>query len=291
MGFSKIVKNKAYFKRFQVQFRRRRQGKTDYGQRRALVIQDKNKYNVKKVRFVVRMTNTDIVAQFVKATIEGDLVLTAAYAHELPKYGMPVGLTSYAAAYAVGLLAGRRLMQKYRLSQIYKGNTKIGDDYIVAPKEGENRPFYAFLDVGLRRTTNGSRVFAALKGAVDAGIEIPHSASKWVGYDSEAKDLDSQTFRKRLLNGHVGDYMKRLSTEDNAAYNKRFSQYIKNGIKPDEVESSWLKVHKAIRADPSFVKSEKKQPAKHKEVNPQKRRTLAERKAAVQKALAALANK
>ena len=42
LGFQvyvKVVKNKAYFKRFQVKFRRRREGKTDYYARKRLVIQ------------------------------------------------------------------------------------------------------------------------------------------------------------------------------------------------------------------------------------------------------------
>jgi len=43
MGFVKIVKNKAYFKRFQVKFKRRRECKTDYAARKRLILQDKNK--------------------------------------------------------------------------------------------------------------------------------------------------------------------------------------------------------------------------------------------------------
>jgi hypothetical protein len=50
MPFVKVVKNKAYFKRFQVKFRRRREGKTDYFARKRLVVQDKNKYNTPKYR-------------------------------------------------------------------------------------------------------------------------------------------------------------------------------------------------------------------------------------------------
>lgn len=42
-------------------------------------------------------TNKDIVAQIVSANITGDIVLAAAYAHELPHYGLEVGLTNYAA--------------------------------------------------------------------------------------------------------------------------------------------------------------------------------------------------
>jgi ribosomal protein L18 len=49
MPFVKVQKNKAYFSRFQVKFRRRREGKTDYRQRKRLVCQDKNKYQVRSV--------------------------------------------------------------------------------------------------------------------------------------------------------------------------------------------------------------------------------------------------
>ncbi|XP_078497769.1 large ribosomal subunit protein uL18B-like isoform X2 [Lissotriton helveticus] len=63
MGFVKVVKSKAYFKRYQVKFRRRREGKTDYYARKRLVIQDKNKYNTPKYRLIVRITNRDIISQ------------------------------------------------------------------------------------------------------------------------------------------------------------------------------------------------------------------------------------
>uniref|UniRef100_A0A2K6NWQ0 Large ribosomal subunit protein uL18 n=1 Tax=Rhinopithecus roxellana TaxID=61622 RepID=A0A2K6NWQ0_RHIRO len=88
MGFVKVVKNKAYFKRYQ--------GKTDYYAHKLLVIQYKNKYNTPKYRMIVRVTNRDIICQIAYA-------LCAAYAHELPKYGGKVGLTNYAAAYCTGL--------------------------------------------------------------------------------------------------------------------------------------------------------------------------------------------
>uniref|UniRef100_A0A8R7P2V5 Uncharacterized protein n=1 Tax=Triticum urartu TaxID=4572 RepID=A0A8R7P2V5_TRIUA len=59
--------------------------------------QDKDKYNTPKYRFVVRFTNKDVTAQIVYATIAGDVVMAAAYSHELPCYGLEVGLTNYAA--------------------------------------------------------------------------------------------------------------------------------------------------------------------------------------------------
>ncbi|KAG7277292.1 hypothetical protein CRUP_036961, partial [Coryphaenoides rupestris] len=107
-GFVKVVKNKAYFKRYQVKFRRRREGKTDFFARKRLVIQDKNKYNTPKYRMIVRFSNRDIVCQIAYAKIEGDMIVCAAYSHELPKYGITVGLTNYAAAYCTGLLLARR---------------------------------------------------------------------------------------------------------------------------------------------------------------------------------------
>ena len=107
--FVKVVKSKAYFKRFQVKFRRRREGKTDYYARKRLVVQDKNKYNTPKYRMIVRMSNKDITCQIAYARLEGDRVVAAAYSHELPRYGVKVGLTNYAAAYCTGLLLARRV--------------------------------------------------------------------------------------------------------------------------------------------------------------------------------------
>lgn len=50
-----------------------------------------------------------IVLQIAYAKIEGDMIVCAAYSHELPKYGVSVGLTNYAAAYCTGLLLARRV--------------------------------------------------------------------------------------------------------------------------------------------------------------------------------------
>jgi large subunit ribosomal protein L5e len=134
MAFVKVLKTRSYFKRFQVQFRRRRDGKTDYYARRRLIIQDRNKYNTPKYRMVVRFSNRDITAQIVSAHLEGDRVLCAAYAHELSKYGLPkdVGVTNYAAAYATGLLLARRTLATLKMADQYKGVAKAdGKEYVV----------------------------------------------------------------------------------------------------------------------------------------------------------------
>uniref|UniRef100_A0A672J7X5 60S ribosomal protein L5-like n=1 Tax=Salarias fasciatus TaxID=181472 RepID=A0A672J7X5_SALFA len=103
---------KAYFKRYQVKFRRRREGKTDFFARKRLVVQDKNKYNTPKYRMIVRLSNRDICCQIAYAKIEGDHIVCAAYSHELPKYGIMVGLTNYAAAYCTGLLLVEEMYKK-----------------------------------------------------------------------------------------------------------------------------------------------------------------------------------
>ncbi len=123
MGFVKVVRDKSYFKRYQVKYRRRREGKTDYQARRRLTLQDKNKYNTPKYRFVVRFTNKDVICQIIYATIKGDRVLAAARAQELKdaRFGLTVGLTNYAAAYCTGLLLARRLLKKLGLDQKYEG--------------------------------------------------------------------------------------------------------------------------------------------------------------------------
>ncbi|XP_058034459.1 large ribosomal subunit protein uL18 isoform X2 [Ahaetulla prasina] len=181
MGFVKVVKNKAYFKRYQVKFRRRREGKTDYYARKRLVIQDKNKYNTPKYRMIVRVTNRDIICQIAYARIEGDMIVCAAYAHELPKYGVKVGLTNYAAAYCTGLLMARRLLNKFGLDKIYEGQVEVtGDEYNVESVDGQPGAFTCYLDAGLARTTTGNKVFGALKGAVDGGLSIPHRWKKCI---------------------------------------------------------------------------------------------------------------
>eukprot|EP00959_Pyramimonas_sp_CCMP1952_P455117 9471040-Pyramimonas_sp.AAC.1 len=63
--------------------------------------------------------------QVIRATIAGDIVESSAYSHELPKYGLKVGLTNYAAAYCVGLLIARRTLKKFGLDEEYKGLEEV----------------------------------------------------------------------------------------------------------------------------------------------------------------------
>jgi large subunit ribosomal protein L5e len=283
----KTQKTNAYFKRFQVKFKRRRAGKTDYRARIRLINQDKNKYNTPKYRFVVRFTNKDITAQIVSASIAGDMVLAAAYSHELPRYGLEVGLTNYAAAYCTGLLLARRVLKLRDLDQEYEGNVEAtGEDFSVEPAD-ERRPFRALLDVGLVRTTTGNRVFGALKGALDGGLDIPHSEKRFAGFKKDEKQLDAEVHRKYIYGGHVAEYMRTLEDEEPEKYNAHFSDYIKKGIKADDMEALYKKVHAAIRADPTMAKSTKQPPKEHKRYNP-KKLTYEQRKASLVERLNAL---
>jgi len=254
MAFVKVVKNKSYFRRFQVQYRRRREAKTDYYARKRLILQDKNKYKTPKYRLVVRVTNRDIITQIVAADLTHDVVLAAAYAHELPRYGIKLGLTNYAAAYATGLLLARRVNKKFNLS--YEGQTKAdGEDYYVEASEedGAAKPFKALLDVGLARTTSGARVFGVLKGATDGGIDVPHNDHRFPGSKREGSEwtTSAETHRKYIFGGHIAEYMKALQEENEEAYNTQFKRYVEQNISPDSFESLYTKAHAAIRADPT----------------------------------------
>ncbi|KAJ7395306.1 60S ribosomal protein L5 [Pitangus sulphuratus] len=235
-------------------------GKTDYYARKRLVIQDKNKYNTPKYRMIVRVTNRDIICQIAYARIEGDMIVCAAYAHELPKYGVKVGLTNYAAAYCTGLLLARRLLNKFGLDKIYEGQVEVtGDEYNVESVDGKPGAFTCYLDAGLARTTTGNKVFGALKGAVDGGLSIPHSTKRFPGYDSESKEFNAEVHRKHIMGQNVADYMRYLMEEDEDAYKKQFSQYIKNNVTPDGMEEMYKKAHAAIRDNPVHEKKPKRE--------------------------------
>ncbi|XP_075226260.1 ribosomal protein L5 [Lycorma delicatula] len=278
MGFVKVVKNKQYFKRFQVKFKRRREGKTDYYARKRLIVQDKNKYNTPKYRLIVRLSNKDITCQVAYSRIEGDKIVCAAYSHELPKYGIKVGLTNYASAYCTGLLLARRLLKKLGLDTLYTGTIEVtGEEYNVEALDEGPGAFKCYLDVGLMKTSTGARVFGAMKGAVDGGLNIPHSVKRFPGYDSESKNFNAEVHRKHIFGLHVSEYMQQLAEGDDEAYKKQFSQFIKNGIQPESIEEIYKKAHEAIRADPTRKPKERTKPPVKKRWN-RKKLSLSERK-------------
>jgi large subunit ribosomal protein L5e len=84
---------------------------------------------------------------------------------------------------------------------------------------------------------------------------IPHSDSRFPGYDIETKELDAETLRKYIFGGHVAEYMETLADDDEERYKTLFSGYIDDGIEADGLEELYQDAHKQIREDP-FKKDE-----------------------------------
>lgn len=124
-----------------VKFKRRREEKTDYNKRLGLL-------KSKKTRVVVRKSLSNIIVQFVNYETSGDKTLVTASSMELKKMGYK-STGNIPAAYLTGLLAGKKAKDK-----------KVTE---------------AVLDLGIQIKTKGSRLYAALKGVLDAGINVPHS--------------------------------------------------------------------------------------------------------------------
>lgn len=185
-----------------VPHRRRRELKTDYRKRLTLL-------RGGKPRLVVRKSVKNMVCQIVEYQASGDRTILTADSKELAKFGWQGGTGNIPAAYLTGLLCGVRAKKK-----------KAKD---------------AILDMGLYGSTKGNRIYAALKGAVDGGLEVPHSEK--ILPDDE-----------RLKGGHIAAYAEHLKKENAAGYKKMFSGYSKAKIAPeslpkhfDEVKAKILK--------------------------------------------------
>ena len=142
------------------------------------------------------------------------------------------------------------------------GGSKDEDVITLDEVDEDKRPFRALLDVGCRATTTGCRIFGALKGAADGGLDVPHSEKRFPGYDRDAKEYDAEMHRERIFGGHVGEYMEYLEEEDNTKYKEQFASYLEAEIEPDGLEDLYEEVHAAIREDPA--------PAEKKEFTPDK---------------------
>jgi len=217
---------------YRVAFRRRREGKTDYQMRKALVTS-------KRPRLVVRGSLRHLSAQIVDAKTTGDKVIVAAHSRELAKtYGWRSNCGNLPAAYLTGLLCGYR-----------------------ATTEGVKE---AVLDIGLQTPSKGARVFATLKGVLDAGVSIP--------YDKEKLPTE-----ERLSGQHIADYAKSLSGNPDV-YHKRFSENLSKGLNPEQTPEHFSSVKEKIVS--SF---EKEKPLKVKEKKPPVKEEKVRRAAARQR--------
>lgn len=181
-------------------------------------------------------------------------------------------MKNYAAAYATGLLLARRLLTQLNLHEVYKGNeepngevvsTKVeGRTYFVDEVDDDKKPFRAFLDVGIRNTAVGARIFGALKGACDGGLDIPHNNKRFPGYTRDTKQYDADTHKGRIFGEHVAEYMREMEEDDEENYKKHFARYNDEDIGADDLEELYEKVHASIREDPSRDEKDKFVPDK-----------------------------
>jgi len=181
---------------YRVLFRRRREGKTDYYLRMKLLRSG-------KPRLVIRKTLNGIIVQVINAKFEGDQVIASAFSKELRKKGWLGGSGNTPSAYLTGYLAG-----------------------LKASKKGVKE---AVLDLGLGSPTSGSRIFAALKGIIDAGVSVNHDKSI----------LPSE---ERIRGEHIANYAKALSQSNPESYQKKFSDYLKKGLDPQRLPKHFSEV-------------------------------------------------
>ncbi|BCU70656.1 50S ribosomal protein L18 [Stygiolobus caldivivus] len=186
---------------YKVKFRRRREGKTNYYRRYVYVVND-------VIRFVPRITNEYVIVSIAKFNPKGDEMLAVAHSIELAKkFGWKGDTNNTPAVYLTGYLAGLRAL-------------KAGVKNVAA-------------DIGLFVPVKGGRVFAAIKGGIDAGLEIP------IG---ELGDIDD-----RIKGQHIAEYAKKLQSENPDLYKKLFSRYLSRGLSPENLPQHFEEVLKKIK--------------------------------------------
>jgi len=168
---------------YEVKFRRRRQN-TDYKKRLALL-----KGN--KPRLVIRKSNKTITAQLIEYKKEGDKILSHTNSNELKKFGWKLNTKNIPSAYLTGFLCA-----------VKAKNVKE-----------------AVLDIGRHTPVHGSIVFAALKGAIDAKLNIPFE--------------ETALPKEEKINGKTIE--KYLSSIDEEKYKKQFAEYEKKGIEKNKI--------------------------------------------------------
>ncbi len=183
-----------------VHYRRKRSGKTDYKQRINLLKSG-------KPRMVVRPSVNKILIQIITYEEKGDKVLASATSKELEKLGWNASLSNTPAAYLTGMLIAKKAADK-----------KIGE---------------CIFDIGLIRSVKGSKVFAALKGAVDNGLNVPMT-------EKVVPD------EKRISGKHIEEYAKKLKQENKEKYEKQFSGYLKAGVSPENISKIFDDTKKRI---------------------------------------------
>jgi len=195
--------------RYRVPFRRRRERKTDYRLRKGLILAE-------LPRLVARGSSKHMIVQFIEARIDGDHTLVSSHSSELLKsYGWKGSCSNLPAAYLTGFLCGLKAI-----------NSEVKS---------------AVLDIGLRRSSKGARVFAVLKGALDAGVEVPNDPI--VLPDDE-----------RVAGQHLVEYANLLFSSPEI-YERRFSKYLSQNLDPRKITDHFFNVKNNIISSFKDVKA------------------------------------
>jgi large subunit ribosomal protein L18 len=173
---------------FTVPFRRKRLGRTYYKRRLKILLS--NRY-----RIVVRKSLKNLQASIIKYDAKGDNVIFTISSKTLSKYGWKGDNGNLPSAYLVGLIAGKKAIEK-----------GIKD---------------AVLDLGFNNSVKGSRLYAALAGAIDAGLKIPFNP-------------EILPAKERISGAHIAKYA-RILKNNKLNYEKQFSDYIKRGLDPEDI--------------------------------------------------------
>lgn len=155
--------------RHKMPLKRRREFKTNYKKRLKLLLSG-------KPRLVVRKTNRYIIAQIVESKEGQDFTKIGITSKILKKYGWKYSFKNLPACYLTGLIIGK-----------------------LALKNGVKE---AILDIGLNKSTKGNRVYTVLKGALDAGLKIPHSEEILPSED-------------RIRGEHIANYLEKFKNLPN----------------------------------------------------------------------------
>jgi len=181
---------------YDVPFKRRRKGLTNYAKRLALV-------KGGKPRMVVRKSLKHVTVQFVKFGEKGDATIASANSAELKKFGWS-DRSNLPTAYLTGALAAGK-----------------------AKKKGVSE---FVLDIGLSTASKGALPFGAAKGALDAGLKTRLAA--------EVID------EARIRGEHIAKYAESL--KGSGTYEKRFSDYLKQGVQPEKLPEKFDEVKAAV---------------------------------------------
>jgi len=175
----------------------KRKVKTNYKKRLKFVLS-------KKLRLVIRPKLNNIITQIVEYNPNGDIILVDAQANHLKKYGWKLHTGNMPSAYLTGLLIG-----------------------VKAKKKNITE---AIVDFGVNSVIKYSRLYAVVKGALDAGLKIPHS--------KEVLPKDDKITGESISNF--------LSNLDSKKYPNQFSNYLKNNIKHEDIVNHFNEIKNKI---------------------------------------------